>query len=664
MEGPLRKPYLTMKLIYITVFTFTVGMSSLSVSALCPSGCSCDDEKYEVNCEAANLEIVPITLNPYTQRLSLQKNRIRNVANGLQFYHELIFLDISHNHLLQSGNFISQSKLVELHLNANKIARLDRTFGSQQSPMNNLAILSLQKNLLDTIDPGVFLYTKNLAELDLSQNSIKHLNISAFLGLSNLRLLTLEGNELTEIPDVFSQSTPIPSTPGENSESGFGSDSSKYKNGLLPHLRELSLANNPIEKIRNNAFTAATSLLTLDLRSCQISTIEQNAFSSLTMLRKLVLTDNNLANVPSFPSLQLEVLKLGRNNYDRIPKYAFGGLKKLKTLEINGPALSHIESEAFSLNLNLESVDISTCKQLATLPSKLFKNLSGLRNLVLKDNALQSLPEDLVSWTNLHSLRLDGNPIRCTCELFWLQDVLLQNRLRNTSSFVLCAEPKEVRDKKFIEVSTNDLNCYLQGPVQKTILGISIFVAVIFLIIFFFLLYKYHDKIKNTCKRGFRRPPRRKNRSSVISSSAKELDTATKSSFLSQSAYPFSDDEFQVRASLMSGSPGPGSGGNFMHSTSHSLNPVTMNSLNYPYGANSSHNNHSLRYPITHHHHTSANKYSSPSYNEYDAPINAVNYPQYSQQQTPSQIDLPIQYPLHQQHGTLPGMKPIPITEL
>lgn len=250
--------------------------------------------------------------------------------------------------------------------------------------------------------------------------------------------------------------------------------------------------------------------------------------------------------------------------------------------------------------------------------------------------------------------------------MFWLKDVLLQTRLRNTSNFVLCAEPREVREKRLVEVSTTDLNCYLQGPVQKTILGVSIFVAVIFLIIFFFLLYKYHDKIKNTCKRGFRRPARRKNRSSVISSSAKELDTATKSSFLSQSAYPFSDDEFQVRTSLMSGSPGPGSGGGFMHS-SHTLNPVTMNSLNYPYG-NGSHNNHSLRYPLTHHHHlhhhhpATANKYSTPSYNEYDAPINSVNYPQYSQQQTPSQIDLPIQYPLHQ-HGTLPT-KPIPITEL
>ena len=247
-----------------------------------------------------------------------------------------------------------------------------------------------------------------------------------------------------------------------------------------------------------------------------------------------------------------------------------------------------------------------------------------------------------------------------------MKEVLSQPRIRNTSNLVLCSEPREVRDKRFVDLTSNDLNCYLQGPVQKTILGVSIFVAVIFLVIFFFLLYKYHDKIKNTCKRGFRRPARRKNRSSVISASAKELDTTTKSSFLSQSAYPFSDDEFQVRTSLMSGSPGPGSGGSFLHS-SHTLNPVTMNSLNYPYGSNghNSHNNHSLRYPMTHHHHhhtATANKYSSPSYNEYDAPINAVNYPQYSQQHTPSQIDLPIQYPLHQ-HGTLPT-KPIPITEL
>ncbi|ODM93995.1 Insulin-like growth factor-binding protein complex acid labile subunit [Orchesella cincta] len=425
VKGRLPKACLTMKLIYVTVFIFIVGMDNLlAVSAVCPNGCSCDDENLHVNCVDANLDIVPITLNPSIQRLILKSNRIRSVDNGLKFYHELNFVDLSHNHLvrIQSGSFISQGKLVELHLNANKISQLsNKTFGGPQSPMSSLAVLNLQNNLIDTLEPGVFLFADNLAELDLSQNSIKDVNITAFLGLSNLRILKLDNNELTQVPDVFSLRTPIPFSAGNSGSSfgggsGFGSsDSSKYKNGLVPHLAELSLANNQIEKIRNDAFSAAKNLVNLDLRGCQISTIEQHAFRGLTVLRKLVLTDNNLVNVPtsSFPSLiQLEVLKLGRNNYDRIPKYAFGGLKKLKTLEISGaPVLTHIESEAFSINLDLETVELSSCKKLATLPPKLFKGLSGLKNLVLKENQLSSCKTRLNKYlykSNSHARMLES----------------------------------------------------------------------------------------------------------------------------------------------------------------------------------------------------------------------------------------------------------------
>lgn len=399
---------LKMKLFQVTVIVLLAGLYSLpTVSAVCPSGCNCDDENLHVNCENANLDIVPITLNPSIQRLVLKSNRIRSVDSGLKFYHELNYVDLSHNHLvrIQPGSFGSQAKLVQLHLNSNKISQLSNsTFGGLHGPMNALAVLNLQNNLIDTIDPGVFSYARNLNELDLSQNSIKSINISAFLGLDNLRILKLDNNELTQVPDAFSQRTVIPSTSplvGSNNNggfsggNGFGSSNSfgstgesTNRNGVITHLAELYLANNLIEKIPNDGFSAAKSLVVLDLRGCRISTVEIHAFRGLTMLRKLILTDNNLNTIPSSsfnPLIQLDVLKLGRNNFDRIPKLAFHALKKLKTIEISGaPELLHIESDAFSPNLDLENVEISNCKKLAVLPPKLFKGLAGLKSLSLK----------------------------------------------------------------------------------------------------------------------------------------------------------------------------------------------------------------------------------------------------------------------------------------
>lgn len=37
--------------------------------AFCPVGCLCDDETLQVTCDEANLEVIPITLNPSVQVL-------------------------------------------------------------------------------------------------------------------------------------------------------------------------------------------------------------------------------------------------------------------------------------------------------------------------------------------------------------------------------------------------------------------------------------------------------------------------------------------------------------------------------------------------------------------------------------------------------------------
>lgn len=270
--------------------------------------------------------------------------------------------------------------------------------------------------------------------------------------------------------------------------------------------------------------------------------------------------------------------------------------------------------------------------------------------IFFQDNGLTDIPNDLATFQSLLTLLLDGNPFFCGCDLMWLRDLLLEDKFKNSSTFVYCGSPNQLKDKKLQTLSTTDLNCYLlQGPMKMTILAVSIAVTIIILIFIFFLSYRYHENIKNTCKRGFQRPSSRRKRRSVISS-GKELDTATKTSFLSQSSYPFSENEdFQVRASLMSASPGPGANGGY---------PVTMNSLNYPYNTNSF-NSRSLHHPV---HHCMPNNYASPNYsNEYDAPINSINFPHlhnHSQQQIDH--NLPIHYALHHQHQPVK----VPITEL
>jgi Leucine-rich repeat (LRR) protein len=309
----------------------------------------------------------------------LRNNRIRSVDESFQFYHELSHIDLSHNHLVKilPKSFSTQTKLNELHLNNNKITYLSNlTFGGPGSGnregLPSLAVLNLRENLIENLEPGVFMYSKNLEELDLGQNKIGELGASALRGLGGLRILRLDNNELARVPGVFSNSSRT-GRPGPLT---------------MSHLAELFIGMNPIDRLESEAFSGLTSLGVLDLRGCHLNSIDPLAFRGLSILKKLILTDNNLRAVPStaFPPLkQLEVLRIGRNPINTLGPYTFSSLPKIKVMEMSGaPELVSVDVAAFISNLDLETVEISTAKKLTALPPKLFKGISSIKNLVLR----------------------------------------------------------------------------------------------------------------------------------------------------------------------------------------------------------------------------------------------------------------------------------------
>jgi len=396
---------------FVTVL-LTLFSSCPNVLSVCPSGCAlCDDENLLVNCIDANLDFVPITLNPLVQKLLLRNNRIRSVETGFGFYHELDFIDLSHNHLLKisPGSFSTQSKLAQLHLNNNKITSLSNlTFGGSGTNSNNpassststsgangnrgglqsLIHLNLRVNLLETIQPGVFIYTKSLQELDLGENTLSIINSSAFLGLESLRILRLDHNELRTVPQSFSASTnPNSDYRNVHHHDQFEQDPDQHP---LSHLVELFMGMNPIQVLERNAFGALPNLAILDLKGCQLRAIHEEAFTGLSVLKKLILSDNNLKSVPAAawpPLRQLEVLRIGRNPISSLPSSAFSSLRVLKVMEMSGaPELMSVDSLSFASNFDLEMVEISSATQLGDLPSKLFNGISSLRTLILKVN--------------------------------------------------------------------------------------------------------------------------------------------------------------------------------------------------------------------------------------------------------------------------------------
>ena len=176
------------------------GLFALGGAAICPNGCICDDDNLMVSCIGANLDVIPIALNPSIQRIVLKENRIKIVdAAAFQFYGDLKNVDLSSNHLftIPNGSFDAQKQLVELHLRHNKISALtEKTFQGLRS----LTVLNLRDNYLESLKNGLFASLSKLEELDLGKNRISKVEPGAFQKLGTLRVLHLDDNQLRTIP--------------------------------------------------------------------------------------------------------------------------------------------------------------------------------------------------------------------------------------------------------------------------------------------------------------------------------------------------------------------------------------------------------------------------------------------------------------------------------
>lgn len=452
-------------------------------ATFCPNGCVCDDETLVVSCVQANLDVIPIALNPSIQRIVLKENRIKIVDAAFQFYGDLRNVDLSNNHLvtIPNNSFEAQKQLVELHLKHNKISALtERTFQGLKS----LTVLNLRDNYLETLRNGLFTSLTKLEELDLGQNRISTVDPEAFQRLGSLRVLYLDDNQLRGIPSPAL--------------------------GPLNALAELHIGLNAFSSLPDDGFNGLNRLAVLDVTGAGLDNVSDGAFRGLNALRTLKLGGNKLREVPTrqLATLpRLEELTLGQNDFTAIRAGAFHGLSNLKKLDVSGAkVLTTIERGAFNDNANLESIFLNGNKRLLTMEDGALAGLPNLRHLVLRDNAFTSFSESLVAWNELRRLDLSENPITCDCGILWLSVVLAA---RNSSP-VVCSEPQELRGRSLKGMAADELGCAFSDPRRQALVatlggaGLALF-AGLALGVYYRCRRRVRDALKNYKNRAISR---------------------------------------------------------------------------------------------------------------------------------------------------------------
>ncbi|XP_014473913.1 PREDICTED: uncharacterized protein LOC106744030 isoform X2 [Dinoponera quadriceps] len=470
-----RRSFTVSSVLHLLVLVGLFALGTAEARTFCPTGCTCDDDTLVVSCVGANLDVIPIALNPSIQRIVLKENRIKIVdAAAFQFYGDLKNVDLSSNHLftIPNGSFDAQRHLVELHLKHNKISALtEKTFQGLKS----LTVLNLRDNYLETLKSGLFAYLSKLEELDLGQNRISKVEPGAFQKLGTLRVLYLDDNQLRTVP------SPALSP--------------------LNALAELHIGWNAFSTLPDDAFKGLEQLAVLDIMGAGLDNISDGAFRGLNALRTLKLGANKLREVPTKQLAvlpRLEELTLGQNFFTMLRSGAFQGLSTLKKLDVSGAKLlTTVEKGAFSDNANLESLVLNSNKRLATMEDGALAGLPNLRHLMLRDNAFVMFSESLVAWNELRRLDLSENPLVCDCSLLWLAEVLVP---RNCSP-VICAEPAESKGKPIKGMTPDELGCAFSDPRKQALLATICAAGVaVFTVLALTLYYRCRRRVRDVLK--------------------------------------------------------------------------------------------------------------------------------------------------------------------
>ncbi|XP_008273873.1 toll-like receptor 8 [Stegastes partitus] len=248
---------------------------------------------------------------------------------------------------------------------------------------SNATDLNLSENYIGIITAHAFSNLQNLTQLNLnwaSRKTVLVIAANALKNLTKLHQLRLTGNSLDAIPRNIPLSVDL-----------------------------LELSNNKIMLVDNSSLTGITNVTKLWLaRNCYMwnpcgrsVVIMDNSFAVMTKLQMLDLSQNNLTQVPKGLPQSLYQLNLGSNKIEYIAEDHFHALHNLTILGLQGNCPRCQNAPFPCVPCQNDSLSIHPAA---------FRNLAKLKTLNLGGNSLQHLnPSWFESLGNLRELFLSFN---------------------------------------------------------------------------------------------------------------------------------------------------------------------------------------------------------------------------------------------------------------
>jgi Leucine-rich repeat (LRR) protein len=311
--------------------------------------------------------------------------------------------------------------------------------GSGKDLKNQVWVLDLSNNNLESISSGLLMLFPNLKVLKLSHNNLSGVELAGVY--DRLGVLDLSFNKIKDVKDLKLAGTNLKLLNLSHNEfSGVVSllDFKKFQSLVC-----LILSNNPIKylsvqtrefcensgniktPIKASSVTSLNDLRTVVLFGCALQAVTSYDFHKLN-IRTLILGCNEIKTCENgdgaFCELkQLTSLNLVGNKLTAISGKTFAGAKALKELYLDGNSIdsSKVAPEAFRDLGNLETLSMRCQLKQDGLPAftkltkRMFYDLKMLKNLDLSWNGIQGMER---SWsdgatTDLSFINLSHNAL-------------------------------------------------------------------------------------------------------------------------------------------------------------------------------------------------------------------------------------------------------------
>uniref|UniRef100_F7CGE1 Leucine-rich repeat-containing protein 40 n=1 Tax=Equus caballus TaxID=9796 RepID=F7CGE1_HORSE len=387
----------------------------------------------KLNVSHNKLKILPeeITNLRNLKGLYLQHNELTCLPEGFEQLFSLEDLDLSNNRLtIVPASFSSLSSLVRLNLSSNQLKSLP----AEISGMKRLKHLDCNSNLLETIPPELasmeslellylrrnklrflpeFPSCKLLKELHVGENQIEMLGAEHLKHLNSILVLDLRDNKLKSVPDEITLLQSLERLDLSNNDIS----SLPYSLGKL-HLKFLALEGNPLRTIRREIINKGTQEVLKYLQS-KIKDDEPSQNNSVTETA-MTLPSESRVNVHSIVTLKIldyRIIELKEMVSDvnlSFNKLSFVSLElctlqKLTFLDLRNNFLNSLPEEMESL-IRLQTINLSF-NRFKILPEVLYR-IPTLETILISNNQVGSVdPQKMKTMENLITLDLQNNDL-------------------------------------------------------------------------------------------------------------------------------------------------------------------------------------------------------------------------------------------------------------